>query len=268
MKFRLYIVLFLMSSWNLSFSQDTLSKTHKKFEVSITLGAGLKGFYSGTHIESTEEIYADSFEEHKYDNFTKAPTFGMEAGILLSYHAGKRWSLQTGVTYRLRKTIYNKSQVEVIADPGYPASLHNIHNVYKYNYSYNNLEFPFMLGYSIRKFSIFAGAQFSLIGLCHANYHYMMNTSVNQDESWYTSEKKINQYQTTLCLYPTVRMSYTLEFSGFECRPYLGVEFFEINMKEFYLYIERRPFYIESTGPTVENCFSVMAGVTIPLSFE
>ena len=262
---RICIVLCLLFLYHHSSCQDTLRATEKKFQLSLNAGTCFKGFFGRRYIQPSQYSYDDPYQAHQFDRFTKIPAFGFSAGFLFSFKLSKHWGISTGLSYFFRKTIYENSQDTVIKY-AYAASMHNIQNTVKYHYSYNNLEWPLLVRYRVGKVTMYAGFDLSLLSFREATYTYMMN-QYPQDPGWYTSPKTIKGFETAFRIYPTVQISYDWKIKNVLIQPFIGLEIFEINMKEFYLHIQTSPgFYIFTNGPRVEKCYFLQAGVIFPFS--
>jgi hypothetical protein len=263
---KICIIVCLLCLHHPSFCQDTIRVKEKKFQVSFTARACFKGFFGSGYVEPTSYSYysyGESFLDHQYDRFTKRPAFGFGAGVLFSLRLSKHWRIATGLTYAFRKTIYERNKDTVIRYSG-PATQHNIQNVIKYNYTYNNIELPFQVQFKIRKTTFYGGISLSVLSYRNATYTYLMKK--NPDLSWYTSQKTLQEFETTFRIYPSFQISYDCKIKNVLIKPFIGIEFFEINMKEFYLHIQTSPFHIYINGPAIEDCYFIHAGVIYSLS--
>jgi hypothetical protein len=258
------MLLWFMALTGFSSGQDTIDLRENKFQIQVYMSAGYKGFFGKRYIEPTPPAPDDVFQTHQFDRFTKMPAFGFGAGILFSFKLSDHWGIASGISYHFRKDLYQNSQDSVVKY-GQPSTVRNIHNVVTYDYSYNNLELPVIAQYQSGKFTFYAGISISLLSYRKANYTYVMNL-YPQDPPWDLSTKIITGFDFPFRLYPTFRISYDLKIKNFLFKPFIGIEIFEINMKDFYFHIATNPnFHIYSNGIKVENCFFLQAGVIVPI---
>jgi hypothetical protein len=248
-------------------SQDTLHKNGNKINLSFITGPCIKGYMGSAYIDPTTSSYEDPYILHQFEGFTKKPSFGFEAGLMVAFRLSPHWSIATGLSYFLRPSVYENS-MDTIINNFESTSYQNINNVVKYQYAWNNLEIPVMVLYNIKNVSIYAGFQFAFFSYRLARYTYVMrdNQGGTGSYTYYTSQKKFGGFETPLRLYPVVQASYDWKIKNFLLKPFISFQFFEINMKTFEFHVQTLSgLHINSSGPDVDNCFYLQLGVIIPL---
>jgi hypothetical protein len=260
MKRLLYIFVWTLLTGQNTFSQDSLPSKGQRWDASVFAGAGFKEYFGSKYIPPTEPSSDDPFQAHIYDGFTKKPSFFFDAGIIFSLRISEHFRLASGISYAFRKTIYERSMDSAKNNFTY-TSMENIKNVLEFSYSFNNLEIPLFLEYSFRNATVYAGFRMSLFSYRSAGYSYVMvHDAFNP--AWYTSEKKLREFEMPLKLYPSIQVSYQVRIGKISIHPFLGFDFFEIDLKKFYFHIQTSPgVNIIMNGPTVENCYFLQAGV-------
>lgn len=213
------------------FAQNTMQKSF----FSIQAGACYKTFLGSKYIEPTQYNYGDEFTEHQYERFKKTPTFGFNAGILFTYRFNNQCGITSGLLYFLRKDIFENNQDTVIKY-GNGSSMRDIHNVLKYNYSYNNLELPLLFQYSVKKITLYIGCYFALITYKKATYTYVVNRYPSNPQ-WITSDKTISGFEKLFKLFPTFQVSYEIAIENIKLNPYLAFCYDIKNKKDFYTQI-------------------------------
>lgn len=258
-----FLVICFIFLGRVSIGQETKSLEEKETLISIEAGGSFKGFFGHRYIEPTYSGYNDLFIQHQYEGFTKMPAFGFGVGIRFAFRLSSHLRLSTGLSYYFRKTIYEKSQDEVIAQ-SYKTGMKHIRNVFKYNYSFNNLEMPILLQYKINKINIYGGISISILSYRGAAYSYMIYLS-GENPYWDTSRKIIAGFETSFKIYPSLKVSYDIRINKTLIQPFLGLEIYEINLKEIYSNIFQSESQVSSNIPMIENCFYLQVGVIFPL---
>lgn len=203
--------------------QDTILTNHKeKFSFSVKAGGYCKFFLGNTYIAPTPENYGDDFQEHQYDRFTKVPTYGLQTGFQFSYNIHKRWFFVFGLSFCNRRNVFENNQDTVIKY-GIGSNTNDIYNVYKYDYSYNNIELQIMLLYKFKKISIYTGVYIPALTFYKATYSYIILTQLPEPHG--TSQKTIKGVEIPLMIFPSIFASYKVTIRTFSFDPYLGVDF-------------------------------------------
>lgn len=129
---RVILITYLLFSYFLSFSQDTITKSkEKKFQVAIITGGYYKYFFGKRYIEPKPTNPGDDFTLHQYERFTKIPTQGFQVGVLLSLKVYRNLFLKSGLSFCNRKIIYENNQDTVIKYGYFPYALGNMRNIHK-----------------------------------------------------------------------------------------------------------------------------------------
>ena len=122
-----------------------------------------------------------------------------------------------------------------------------------------------MLQLQVKKMTIYAGVQISILSYRHASYTYII-TQFSPNRSYSNSKKAVNGFEVPLRIYPTVMVSFDVKINNFIIKPFGGIEILEINMQEFYFHIRTSPsFRVDIKGPEFENCYFLQAGLIIPI---
>lgn len=263
MKYKYFLVFCFIFLGSGSFGQETQSLVGKRTLLSIEAGGSFKGFFGARYIEPTSSGYNDPYSKHQYEGFTKMPAYGFGVGIRFAFSLSSHMRFTTGLSYYFRKTIYEKSQDEVITQ-NFKTDMNYIRNVFRYNYAYNNLEIPILLQYKIKKINIYGGINLSVLSYRVAAYNYMIYL-YGESSYWNTSKKNVAVLETSFKLYPTLKVSYDVRINKKLIQPFFGIEIYEINLKEIYKNIFQVNSQISSNVPMVENCFFLQVGVIFPL---
>jgi hypothetical protein len=243
MKRAIFIFILSLLIVQVSHCQDSLSGKGKLWDASAFAGAGFKGYFGSAYIKPTVKSSDDPFQAHIYDGFTRKPSFFFDAGILFSLRLSGHFHLASGISYALRKSIYENS-MDSVKDDFTVTTMENINNVIKFNYSFNNIEIPLFLEYSVMNTTVFAGFRASLFSFQSADYSYL----IAQDPfnpNWTTSGKKICEFEMPLKFYPSVQISYRVRIGKISFDPFVAFDFFEIDLN----------------NPTVEKSYYLQAGV-------
>lgn len=219
----------------ISFSQVKISDDVKNPECAIQVGLYYKTFFGKKYIEPTLFQTGDDFKDHQYERYNKVSTVGFDAGWLITHRFNRHWGITSGAVFFLRRDIFENSQ-DTIIKYGNGSSMRDIHNVLKYNYSYNNIEIPIMVQYRIKKFRIYSGFYFSLISCKSANYTYVMN-QYPSNVQWTTSDKKIVELVMPIKIYPTLQISYGIKTEKFEISPFMAFYYAIQNQNDLYFSI-------------------------------
>lgn len=206
----------------LALAQDTLQqKSRERFFISVKAGGYYKFFIGNNYISPTLEAFADDFEDHQYDRFTKTPTFGLQTGIMSSFNMQKGWFIVLGLSFCNRRIVYENNK-DTVVKYGNGSRIQDIHNVYKYDYSYDNFELQFMLSYKFNKLSLYAGAYIPVLTFYQATYSYLI---LQLPEPRGTSQKTIKGVEIPLMIFPSILASYKITIKTFSFHPYLGIDF-------------------------------------------
>lgn len=220
----IYVLICLFLFHQMAFGQDSIRRnTEKKTQFSLLVGGYYKFFLGKRYIDPTPSNSGEKFQDHQYDRFTQYPAWGYKVGFLLSYKIKKRWYLITGLVFCNRKIIYENNQDTVIKY-GNSSSIRDIDNLIKYEYSYNNIELPFILSYKIKRLNLYAGVYIPALTFYNATYTYVIN-QYPQDPSWGTSQKTIKCVEIPLMIFPTLQISYNFKIKRLLFSPYLGIDF-------------------------------------------
>jgi len=232
------IILCLFCFNNISICQDNIKESkEKKFQIAVMAGGSYKNILGKRYIEPTPMNLNDGFLLHQFDGFTKMPTYGFQFGFLITYEIFKHWHFTSGLLYSMRRDIYESKYDTVIK---YHALLYNasnsyynlINNVFKYDYSYNNIELPLMLQFKISKLSFYGGIHLSLMSFYKAKYNYLrysFNNNYVPPSLFFlgpdfTSQKTIEYIKIPLVIYPTFQASYDLKVKKLTLSPFLGID--------------------------------------------
>lgn len=232
MKKYIFLFYFLLQSV-FSFCQDTtFHKEEKKFLLEISGSGYYKFIFDNQYIKPTAYNYGDDFSKHQYERFNKFPTFGFSAGLLFTHRFGKQCGITTGLMYFLRRDVFENNEDTVIKY-GNGSSMRDIHNVLKYDYSFNNIELPLMFQFSAMKFNFHTGFYFALISYKKAEYTYVVNQYSNTPQ-WITSEKTITGWEMPFKLFPTIQISYEVEIKKIKFSPFLAFYYAVKNQNDIY----------------------------------
>ncbi len=192
-------------------SQDTIKNLHKKYEFTFQVSGHYKMFFGDNYIRPTPIKNEDEFQTHQYDRFTKTPTFGMSAGILLAHKTQKKFHVTLGLIYSYRRNIFGSNQDTAMK---YASNL-KINDVVEYDYSYHSIEIPILLAYKIKKITFHIGVHLPLFTFYNARYSYVTN-QFPQNPSWVTSEKTISGIDMPIRHIPSLFPSVDIQFSPWE----------------------------------------------------
>ncbi len=230
-----YSFLFLVLIPLMNFGQDSIPNISKKIQFSIQIGAHYKTFIDSKYIEPKPYNSGDGFIEHQYERFNKVPTFGYNAGLLLSFQLSKHWGITSGILYFLRNDIF-ENNLDTVIKYGRNSTTRDIRNAFKYDYSHNNIELPIMLKYSVKKVTFHTGCNVSLISYKKATYSYVVNQFPNNPE-WITSNKTIAEFEMPFKIFPTFQASYDMKIKNVKLNPYVACYYELKNQNDFYIQI-------------------------------
>jgi hypothetical protein len=219
----------------ISFTQDTLNMKRKKSFFSIQVGVSYKTFLSNKYIDATPYNLGDDFASHQYERFNKIPTMGFNLGWLFTYQFNAHIGVTSGLVYSLKKDKFEANQDTIIKYAS-RTDMNNIHNVYHYNYSFNNIELPVIFQYSLNKFIFYGGFNIVLITYKKGKYSYVFteDTYVN---IWDTSSKTISGFETSFKFYPTVQAAYKTKINNLRLEPYIAIYYALKSQNNLYIQI-------------------------------
>ena len=212
--------------------QDTVVISTNRSYISIQAGISYKTFLGDKYIVPAKGEHDDEFEDHQYEGFNKIPTVGFNIGLLFTYPFNNRCGIVSGLSYSLRKDVFERSQDSAIKY-GDGSDMRNIHNIYKYEYVFNNLEIPILFQFSQNKYNFYVGSYISLIAYKKANYKYIVDQYPNSIR-WATSEKTIFDLEIPLKIFPTLQMSHEIRLSDITLHPYFAIYYAILNQNDLY----------------------------------
>ncbi|MCX6230290.1 MAG: hypothetical protein NTZ33_01985 [Bacteroidetes bacterium] len=216
--FTLYI-LFLFSVF--SYGQDTIK--HKS-QILFKIGYYYKDYIGSKNIGTSDYNASSSyiyFLEHQYDNFDKRSTNGPSIGLVYNCYVNKNLNLNTGLILFFRKDKYEINQDDAIKKGA--SAFPTISNVISYDYQFNNIEIPLLLGYSINKLNITAGANISVFTFYTARYTYMYG-NYYPGLKYMITERTIKSNEIMFHIYPSLQVNYEMNIKHLRFYPYLSFD--------------------------------------------
>jgi hypothetical protein len=224
---RLSIICCFLFSCFLSFSQDSIPDLkERKIQISFIGGGYYKFFLGKRYVEPTPYSIGDEFSNHQYERFTRKPTEGYQAGLMLAFKLFRNFSLRSGLIFCNRRSIYENDMDTVIKYGYFPYAYRNIrdvHNALKYDYSYNNIELPVLFNLEIKRFSFSAGIRLAILSFYKEKITYVVN-QFPQTPQYITSEKTIKYVSTPLMLYPAIQLSYVCPIRRLNVSPFMEID--------------------------------------------
>lgn len=216
-------------------AQDTCNANNKNFSYSFHIGLYYKTFLNGDYIKPTTYKEEESYNDHQFDGFNKISTFGFCSGLMISKKIAPKWHFVSGFVYWYKKDLFERKIDEVLKN-GKITSTRNIHNVTKYNYQNNNVEFPLLFQFSKRNFFINSGLYISLFTFQKAKYDYVViNSKINNNIiDWHSDKKIINRLFMPINWNPTVQTGYKIKLDNLLIFIYLGFYYTINNQNDFY----------------------------------
>lgn len=181
----LYAILCSFLLHGVIFSQDTIKRTEKKYNLAFKAGGYYEYFLGSRYVKPLK----DSQNDCQYIRFTKIPTGGFHGGALLTHPIRKNWHLTFGLMFCYRKNVFERS-LDTVAMYGNHSSQRDIRNTIKYDYTYNNIEIPVMFLYKIKKMNFYGGVHLPIFSFYKALYTYAINQSP-QTSAFEPSQKTI-----------------------------------------------------------------------------
>ncbi len=228
-----FLILFLSMIPLINYGQEAFQSNQSKNQFSIQVGGYYKTFLGGKYIEPKVYKNENDFRDHQYEGFDKFSTTGLSAGFLFSFRFHNRLGITTGLIYFLRKELFSKNQNDLI-NSGSASSMRDIRNVFKYDYSLNNIEFPIMVQHTLRRFTFYAGSYFAVLTYKIAKYDYIVYNYLN-NPPWTTADKEINGFELLLKLFPTIQIGYEVKILNNKMYPYLAFYYAIKNKSDLYI---------------------------------
>jgi hypothetical protein len=162
---------------------------------------------------------------HQYERFTKKPSYCLKGGALISRIISNRFILSGGLFYYLRRVIMEADYdviraYNAVADPYTP---YHIRNVVKYEFSYHNLELPFLIQYKKDNLALFTGVYFPVVAYRNATFTYLAKPEAYGSEE--TIQKTVNRFELPLTVYPMLKLSYDLKIKNLPLSPFAELNF-------------------------------------------
>jgi hypothetical protein len=219
-----FVILTLISA-AVSAQDSTVVSDGRKYTLSYVAGIGFGDYLGDNCIEPTFPVtlYYD-FMTHQYERFTKKPSYCLKGGALISRRISNRFILSGGLFYYLRRVImdadYDTIRKYNAIDSYTP---HHIRNVVKYEFSYHNLELPFLIQYKKDKLAIYTGVYFPLVSYRHATFTYLAKPKTYGSEE--TIQKTVNRFELPLTIYPMLKLSYDFKINNMSVSPFVELNF-------------------------------------------
>lgn len=213
---QIILIFFLIALHLLSYSQDTIKEnvTQNKSQLLVKLGGSYKSFIGNKYIERQKNVN-NNYQLHQYEGFTKVPTFGYQAGVVWSYKLSKTFHMALGLSYYLRKETYQGNR-DTVLKYHTPTS---IHDILKYEYSYNDIELPILFSLNFKKINFYLGVYIPLVTFYKAVYTYIPNSTDD------ITSKTITSIELSKNIFPTFQISYNLKIKKYLFNPFLGIDF-------------------------------------------
>lgn len=233
----MHTTLCLLFLSTLLFGQDTIKvDEEKKCELAIKAGGYYKYFLGKRYIDPApyDPFNFYDFPSHQYEGFTKMPAFNFTGGVSLTCKIYKNCYLTSGLTYFIRRDIYESSFDTVVkynVSP-YPSKYNDIHNAIKYDYSHTNIELSLLARYKIGKWNLSGGVNFPVWSYYKASYTYLVPPFSSTAP---TAQKTFTEVTTPFpsVFFPALQASYDLRIKKVPLSPFIGIDFGK--MKSFYL---------------------------------
>jgi hypothetical protein len=199
--------------------QDTIKKicVAGKHQIVLKAGVTYKNFIGAKYMEITTPSYPYNPTERQYDGFTKMPTPGFQAGVLWRLTIYRNISLSAGLLYCLRKDTY-EGNIDTVKKYHTQTS---IHQIIKYEYTYNNIELSVLIGYRIHHFNLMLGVDFAFFSYVKSRYTYIPDPANNSG----VSGKTFYDFDPPVKFYPTFQISYDVKIKKVLFSPFMGVDF-------------------------------------------
>lgn len=211
------IFVFLIGSNGYGQETSFVRGNAKNIQFNTKIGLTYQGFIGGSYIKrekDNREPYNP--EKDQYDGFTKKATLGFQVGIIADFRIHKNLHLSTGFLFAQRKSIFEGDRDSVLTY-GTPTS---IHDIVKYEYQYNNIEFPILFTLKLKKLGLHAGVNLILVSFYKSIYSYIPNPHTLNDKT----EKTLGSIELSNTIYPTLQMSYNLKVKKIAVNPFLGID--------------------------------------------
>lgn len=194
----------------------------------LEFGGGYSTFPLGVYIEPTKNPINNNIDEDQYCRFEKIPAFCFNAGIRWVLPFDQRWGVRMGIQYYHRNTEFERSQDTVVRYIAWPYNIRNINNIYRYHYSYNNIEIPVLFYYKMNRLKLSVGCNIAPLSYVVVNYKYVLNPKATNGwpkSDWVTASKTIYGLQLRFQAYAIAEMEYRLLFGQYEISPLFGLQY-------------------------------------------
>jgi hypothetical protein len=220
------LIVFCLISAALPAQDSTGMAEGRKYSISYGAGIGFGDYLGDNYIEPTYYTYPIyDFSSHQYERFTKKPSYCLKGGALISRRISNRLSLSGGLFYYLRRVIMEADYDVIRAYNAIknPYSPYHIRNVVKYEFTYHNLELPFLIQYKKDRLAWFTGVYFPVVAYRHATYTYLAEPNTYGTDE--TIQKTVNRFELPLTVYPMLKLSYDLKINNLPLSPFAEVNF-------------------------------------------
>jgi hypothetical protein len=223
---KIFLIIGLLFLSTVSYGQDSIKKRmyYPQFQISVQAGGMYENFLGNRYIDPAKST---TVKEHKYDGYTKMPTFGYKAGFLINIKIIKNLYVTTGSFFCFRKEVYENSldtinKYGLSKGTGYIPETGRISNIIRYDYSSYDIELPIMLLFRWKRLNIYAGAYFPMLIYRKAIYTYNYKTA---QIPLGADCKKFSEFELPIKVYPSFHISYVFNIRKHTIEPYVGMDF-------------------------------------------
>lgn len=202
--------------------------------VSFDLGAGIMFPLEDEHI--THKTWANTGTSTIEEQVELATALTLNGGVLWNMPFNERWSLTVGLQYYYRRTRMERDP-KAVTQCGTYTTMRNLDNAVTRDYTYNNVELPVMLGYSVKRTTIDLGFSTAVVSYVRSRYTYVVLSKPSYfypDDPWISATKSVYDWKLPWIIFPTLKVSYDVPIIKVPTRPYLAAQYALNNHHEFY----------------------------------